>query len=489
MPYEHPSKEDDLSISSWWGRPAGGREVLRVALPLVVTTLSWTLMTFCDRMFLKWESGLAMSAAFSASMVWFAMICLPLGICAYSSTFVAQYHGDQQPKQIGPAVWQGVWLALLAMPLLFAVAPLGPWIFELAQHGAETIRLETVYFQILCLGGPGLLISAALASFYNGRGETAVVMRVEALFALLNLVLDYWWIFGGIGFPAMGIAGAGWATVVSLWLKAMTLALLVLRRGNRLQFGTWSGMRFDRRLFRRLVYFGGPNGVQIFLEFSAFTLFVLLVSRLGALEAEATSMVFSISTLAFMPIWGFGQAASILVGQRLGENRDDLAARATWTSLWIAMGYMAFISALFLAVPGLFLYGFFVGAQTSAADEEALRHMGVNLLRFVVAYNLFDTVMNVFVNAIKGAGDTRFVSWVSLVMGVLLAGLSWIGVELLGLGVYGCWAIITAWIWGMGIIYWLRFRQGKWRQMRVIESQTGNKEEADLESTSEFSIG
>lgn len=459
---------NDESVEiGWWKRSAGGSEVVRVALPLVVSSLSWTVMTFMDRMFLKWESGAAMSAAFAASTMWFAILCLPLGICMYCATFVSQYFGNGQLRRIGPSVWQGVWLSLAVSPLLMLSIPLAPSVFELAGHDAEVFRLETVYFQILCVGAPAMLVAQAFSTFYAGRGKTRVVMAVDALVAVINLVLDYVWIFGYAGFPAMGIAGAGWATVTALWLKAIIYLLLVLRREHRLEFGTTQiGLDFD--LLKRLLYFGGPSGFQLLLDVMGFTLFVMLVGRLGALEAEATSMVFSVSTLAFMPIWGFAQATGILVGQHLGENRDDLAARATWTTLWIALGYMTLISALYVFVPQLFLSGFFAGAETTSHDD-TVRALAVRLMQFVAAYNLFDAILMIFVSAVKGAGDTPFVLGVSLVMAVMLASLTYLGVEVWQFGIYGCWSLITGWIWSLGVIYSLRFIQGKWRSMRVIE--------------------
>ena len=160
--------------------------------------------------------------------------------------------------------------------------------------------------------------------------------------------------------------------------------------------------------------------------------------------------------------------AGILVGQRLGENHPSLAARATWNTLIIAMTYMAFISLLYVAIPEMFLWGFFAGGNhRSLADP--VYHLAVQLLRFVAAYNLLDAMLTVFANAIKGAGDTRFVLRASLCMGCLLATQSWLAVEVFGFGIFGCWAIFTLWIWLLGVIFWWRFRQGKWREMRVIE--------------------
>lgn len=478
---ETPDAEGE-DASGWWFGAGGGREVLTVAAPLVVSSLSWTVMTFVDRMMLNNWSGAAMSAAFIASVAWWAVICLPVGLCSYTGTFVAQYHGAGKPRRIGPVVWQGVWVALAGSPILLALIPLSAPIFAAAGHEGEAAALESRYFALLCLGAPATLLSQSLSSFYSGRGKTVVVMIVDSLFAGLNLILDYWWIFGltvvlsGESvrvFPAMGIDGAGWATVVSLWLKAGTYFWLILQRENREGFAS-NAWRLETPLIRRLFRFGAPSGVQMLLDVMGFTVFIVLVGRLGAVEAEATSMTFSIGSVAFMPIVGLGLAASILVGQHLGENRERAAGRATWTTLQVSWVYMGVCSALMVFAPQLFLAGFFVSetaAATEAAPREDVAATAAMLMRFVAAYNFMDAVLIVFVSALKGAGDTQFVLKVSLVMGAALAGLSWLAVEVLGAGLYGCWGLVSGWIAVMGVLFFLRFLQGKWQSMRVIEPE------------------
>ncbi|QDV72385.1 MATE family efflux transporter [Botrimarina mediterranea] len=464
---------------SWWGRPGGGREVLTIATPLVVSSLSWTVMTFVDRMMLNNWSGGAMAAAFVGGVLWFAVICLPLGLCSYVGTFVAQYHGSGQPERIGPSVWQGVWATVAVTPLMLAPILFSQAGFQAAGHTPETVALETTYFDILCWGSPAMLASAALSSFWSGRGKTWVVMIVDSVFAGLNLLLDWWWIFGltaTIGgetitlFPAAGIAGAGWATVVSLWLKTFTYTFLMLSPRNRAEFGA-GVCGIDRPLLRRVLTFGFPAGVQMLLDVLGFSAFILIVGRIGAVEHEASSLTFSLNHLSFMPVVGFGMAASILVGQHLGENRDRVAARATWTSLQISWAYMALMSMAFIFAPGVFLAGFFQteGVSGDAAHRAAVASTAVVLMRFIAAYNMLDAMMIVFVSALKGAGDTRFILFASLVMASLLALLTWMAVEVFGFGVYGCWALISLWIASLGTIFFIRFQLGYWRSMRVIE--------------------
>lgn len=470
---------------TWWGRPSGGREVLRVAAPLVVSSLSWTIMTFVDRMMLNWVSGAAMAAAFAASVAWFSILCLPLGICAYANTFVAQYDGARQPEHIGRVVWQAVWIAVGFTPLPFVAFALAPNVFAWAGHPPDVYAYEVEYFQILCVATLPMLVAQAGAAFYSGRGQTWVVMLVDSASAVLNLVLDYLWIFGYGGFPEWGLAGAAWATVFATWVKAAVYVALPMQSAHRERYGTLSGLRLDWPLARRILYYGGPSGFQMLLDVTGFTVFILLVGRLGKLESEATSMAFSVSSLAFMPVYGLHLAASVLVGERLGENRDDLAAHATFTTLQIAWMYMLVISTLYALAPNLFLSGFFPDAMRLEPEQLAVMSMAGLLLRFVAAYNVLDATQMVFIGALKGAGDTPFIMRVSLVLAAMLAGFSWLAVEQWQIGIYGCWLLITLWVWVAAGIYVVRFWQGKWRSMRVIDVQEADAAEAVVTAVAE----
>jgi MATE family multidrug resistance protein len=162
---------------------------------------------------------------------------------------------------------------------------------------------------------------------------------------------------------------------------------------------------------------------------------------------------------------------SVLVGEHLGENREELASRATFTTLQISWLYMAGISLLYVFAPGIFLHSFFMRGTAGATANANVAQMAAMLLRFVAGYNLLDATQLVFVGALKGAGDTRFLLRVSLLLAALLGGFSYLSVEVWRLGVYDCWTLIVFWCLIAATLYAVRFWQGKWRRMRVIESQ------------------
>ncbi len=469
---------------TWWSRPCGGRDVLRLAMPLVISTGSWTLMNFTDRMFLLWHSTKEMAAAMPAGMLYFTVVCFPLGVVSYTNTFVAQYYGAGRKDRIGRTVWQGLRISLWSIPLILATIPLAPCLFSAAGHERELAGFETVYYQLMATGSGGVLVSATLSSFFTGRGSNRVVMIVDTAGALLNVVLDYLWIFGHWGFPEMGIAGAALATSVAQWSQALLYWAIMHQRENVEVYGLIRGRQRDPELMRRLWWYGGPNGLQMLVEVAGFTLFLLFVARLGTQATAATTLAFNINSMAFVPMFGVGMAVSTMVGQQLGGGRPDLAGRAAWTGFAVAELYMGTFAVLYVLTPDLFLFGHAAG--TDPAEFAGLRQMTVVLLRFVAAYCVLDAMNVVFSAVMKGAGDTRFILATTLVMSSALVLAVWAGMAFWGLGVLWCWTVVTAWVCALGLIYQLRFLQGHWRSMRVIEAALPSKDQAlALEGLSE----
>ncbi|HEX7375732.1 MAG TPA: MATE family efflux transporter [Pirellulales bacterium] len=452
---------------NWWRRPGGLRETLAIALPLIASTVSWTIMIFTDRVFLTWYSRDAVAAALPAGNIAFTIICFPLGLASYVNTFVAQYHGAGRPERIGPAVWQALFIGMITAPLAVSTIAVAPEMIRAFGHDPAVARYELDYYGPVCWGESTLVMVAALSAFFTGRGQTRTVMLVDSSAAALNVLLDYLWIFGYGGFPEMGPAGAAWATTVATWVRLAVYFCLFFRPEARRVYGTLSGCRFDRDLFRRLVWFGFPNGTQYLFEMGAFTIFLVIVGQMGRRELAASNLSFNLNSFAFMPILGIGLAASTLVGQHLGEDKPRLAERSTWSAFAIGGGWMIVVSSFYLFAPDLLLYTYSINSDPDEFAE--LQGLTIILLRFVALYCLFDAMNIIFSGALKGAGDTLFVLVTTLIVSLAVAAATYIGVRFFEFGLYWCWSVITAWVWALGVIFFLRFLFGPWRGMRVIE--------------------
>ncbi|MGD9067354.1 MAG: MATE family efflux transporter, partial [Desulfobacterales bacterium] len=446
----------------------GYREVLVVAIPLILSTATWSVQHFVDRMFLTWYSPEAIAAAMPAGMLNFSMVSIFMGTAGYVTTFVAQYYGAERYDRIGPALWQGIYVSLFGGLVILCAIPFAEPVFRLVGHSPLVQQNEVAYFQIQCLGGGVYAASYALSGFYSGRGKTWPVLWVNAATTFVNLVLDYALIFGRWGFPELGIKGAGIATVVAGAFSLLMFFGLLSIRSNNDTFHTIKGWRLERDLFVRLLRYGFPSGVQFFLEMAGFTAFVLLVGRLGIASLAATNIAFNINTLAFMPMIGCGIAVSVLVGQYLGSDKPDRAQSSVYSGFHLTLAYMLSIAAAYVLVPDVFVAPFALRADPQEFPE--IYGYSIILLRFVAVYSVFDTMNIVFCAAIKGAGDTRYVMLITVILSVLVFILPvYLAVVVFEFGLMVAWIFATAYIISLGFIFYLRFLGGKWKAMRVIE--------------------
>jgi MATE family multidrug resistance protein len=364
-------------------------------------------------------------------------------------------------------VWQALHFSLVTGVAFLGLVPLAPWLMSCTGHDSVVQELEVTYFQCLCFGVLPALIVAAISGFFAGRGDSVTVMLLNGTGLVVNAVLDYLLIFGHGGLPALGIAGAGWATVAGNCAAAVLALALFLRKKYREQYATLAGWRFERELSGRLLYFGLPAGVQWLLDGLAFTVFLVLVGQLGVVPGAATSIAVTLNLLAYLPPMGIGQAVAVLVGQRIGEGRVELAERTTWAGFRLAWVLMAGVALLYVVAPGPLVALF--ETETADGNWSEVAALVPVLLRFVAAYCLFDSMNAVFSFALRGAGDTRFVTVAALILSwVVMVVPTWLSVKL-GWGLYWAWFFGSAYVIALALTMMLRFRAGWWKAMRVIE--------------------
>jgi len=463
-------------LRGFWTGPGGGREVLALSYPLILSQMSFTIQVFVDRLFLTWYSREAVAGAVMGLIATWAVIGVFLGTGEYLTTFVAQYFGAGRRDRIGPVVWQGVYFSLGAGLLAAALSPLAGPVFARAGHEPLVQVYEAAYSRILMLGAFPIVLMATLSTFFAGRGRTKVVLWVNVLATAVNATLDYLWIFGHGGFQRWGVAGAAWATVTSQAAGSAVYLALMLRGAHRAQFNTASA-RLRPRLLSRFLRFGLPTGLQYSLELLAFAIFLLIMGRISTNGLAASGIAFNLNMIVFMPLLGLGVGVSSLVGRHLGANRPEVAERTTWSALWMGLGYMTLCGALYVLLPRLLLAPYVAGADPATFAE--VEPVIVVLLRFVALYSIFDTMNVVCASGLKGAGDTFYplaasvtLSWVVMLVPSYL--LCVVG----GAGIYTAWATCSVYVAALGLLMLSRFRAGRWKALRVIEPTVTDLEEA-----------
>ena len=440
-----------------------------MAFPLILSTGASSVLHFVDRMFLTWYSPEAIAAAMPGGILNFTIMSFFIGTAGYVNTFVAQYYGAKRDDRIGPSLWQGLYVSVAGAVLVLIVSFFSTPLFEWIGHPEEVRALEASYFAILSRWGIFPIAASAFAGYFSGRGENWPVMWANAVALVVNIALDYVMIFGKLGFAETGIVGAGRATVIAGAFVCLFYVVLIFRRSNEKRYRVLSGFRIDTELLARMLKYGAPSGVQFLIDMSGFSVFILLVGRIGMIELAASNVAFNINTLAFMPMIGFGIAISVLVGQYQGEENPKQAQRSVYSGAHICFIYMSLIAITYVVFPGVYMSAF--AARADADTFASIRSIVVVLLRFVAVYTLFDTLNIVFASALKGAGDTRFVMFMIVAVSVLgLTVPTLIAVMVFHAGIFVAWVMVSFYIAALGISFYTRFLTGKWRSMKVIEA-------------------
>lgn len=464
-----PGRGKVRELAQWWQSEWGPGPIISIALPLVLSTGFTSLMLFTDRTLLYWQSGNAASSAMGSGTVYWALMCLPTGMLSYLSTFVSQYLGAGRPERVVVAYRHAMRLAWMVIPFLvlaFMMAGLPFWFFD---HPMELQNLETTYLRTLIIGGVAVLFYSVQSGLMTGAGHTGWVLLIDGIATLVNLVLSIVLIFGIGPIPAMGVLGAGLATAAAFWLKLPLAHWIMHHRPELLAISNSSrSLRWEPATLRRLVAYGAPAGLQMLAESAAFTIIMLQVGRLGGLPMAATTLALGLNVLAFVPMLGLGVGVGVLVGNRLLQGRVDLATRTVVCALWLSLVYTGAFAILL---------GFFPDAMTriyAMGSEERfteMRPLLLPLLQIIAVYCVLDGFQIVFVGAIKGAGDTWFV-----LIGTAFLGFSSVAIGLLCERLFGSslmlwWYIIAGWVGATALIFGLRFLQGKWKKMQVIERE------------------
>jgi len=454
---------------------ASYRELFRIALPLIITSASFTMLHFCDRMFLSWYSPTAIQAVVPAGILSFTLISFFMALCAMSNSFVAQFYGAGEYKSCSRSVAQALFMAVLSMPLIWALIPVGIQLLVWSGHAPEVLVQEKTYLTILMLGGVNVPLVAAAGSFYGGRGETRVIMAAHLIGNSVNVLLNWFLIFGHGPFPELGIKGAAIASLIAGFVAPIILLSLYFSKKNHETYRTREMLCFDRKLFARMLRFGLPSGMHMVLDIGSFSLFVLLLGRLGETAFLASNIVLSINMIAFMPSIGIGQAASVLVGQFMGRGDTEEAQSGAWKAARVAWVYTLFVTSTFVLFPEAYIRVF---ARGDVIFDDVFSAARI-LLFFAAGWGLMEATNAVLSGALRGAGDTHFVMWFHTIVawGFFALGEAVI-VLVLKLNVFAAWGWAIAYFTILAIGWIWRVRSGHWKRIELIERKPSTVEQA-----------
>jgi putative MATE family efflux protein len=379
---------------------------------------------------------------------------------------VARFAGAGDADKVNRSVYQAFLTSLVLS--LGVLAPLGwalsPWLLTLV-NATPAVQAEALpYLRIMFVASFGMLLFFMLSGALRSAGDARTPLVLGIAMTILNIILNVILIRGWGPIPAFGTAGAALGTVIAGFL--VSLVALYLLFADRLVVALHRTMswRPDWAIIRQLFRFGLPTGLQgVAMNLAG----VFLLRFIGSLETSAEAQaayavayteLFSFITWTSVGLMG---SAAAVAGQNLGAGRPERTARAVRVAAWIGLGVAAFVGSLFLIVPRglLALFGM---------QDPIVVGLGTQLLGYLSVSGLFITVALTYTGGLQGTGDTRSPFYISVVSQIVVPlGLCAVLQATRGLTAPDIWLAIVLGHATRCTLSVLRFRQGKWRDIRV----------------------
>jgi MATE family multidrug resistance protein len=446
----------------------GMAELLVIAFPMIIATASDGVMIFTDRLFLSRLGPEQMNAALGGGVAMQMMVFFFIGLTGYTTALVAQYFGSGQRKMVSVVAFQAIIIALVAYPFVLLCKPLAHSYFNFMNLPAEQLGYQNIYFNVVIYGAVFGILRNSLSCYFSGIGRTKIVMVATVTAMFVNVGLDYLMIFGKLGFHAMGIKGAALATVIGGICGLLILIAAYTGKKNWHEFQVADSFRFDPKVMRKLLYYGYPAGLELFLNFLAFSAMIFLFHSQGNVVATASTIMFNWDLVSFIPLLGIEIAVTSLVGRYMGAGDPETAHRAAMSGIKTGIFYSIAILFLFMLIPGS-LVMMFRPQVPDAVFNEAVP-IAKSMIRLASLYVLVEAVMVAIVGALRGAGDTHFTMLISVAAHWTLLPVLYLIMNVLGMSAVSGWLGLIIFFNIFCSVLILRYRSGKWKKIRVVDS-------------------
>ena len=436
--------------------PPKHQKILKLSIPAAINSLLDMLQVITDLIMVGRISAFAVAAVGlglqSLMLVFAVLTVLHVGTSALLSRFVGAERMKRASVGLSTLLRFALMLSLPAMLLWYFFASS---IYVWFGTAPEVVALGEDYVQMLTWMMPFIFMKLVFVSALNAAGDTKTPMKVKIVSILLNVILNYLFIFGNYGFPELGVLGAAVGTVIVNALEFLVYVVLYLR--GKTPFVPMT--LFSKSLLRRALKVGIPASIERSLTFGSFMLFTLVIAHYGTAVLAGYQIGLRVEGLAFMPGIGFTIAAMALMGQGLGAKKPEQAREDVMLVLKYTSGFMFILSFFMIFMPEKIVWLFTDDAATIKEASLYLRIVGVS--QIPLAFNF------VLSGALRGAGDSKKTMKINLIslwfVRILPAFLlSWYFENILFVYLAMISDTFVKAIW-----LWRRFNSGEWQKIKV----------------------
>lgn len=473
LPYGSGVHDGDLKVSKKLPDGVKSRElyqdIIQIAWPSFVELLLTQLASMVDLMMVGSMGGSADPTVGTKALAAVGLTTQPkfLLMAAFVSmntgvtALVARHRGRHDKEQANLVVRQGLLFTFCATLLLSIFGTVFARDMVLFMGSTEELvtTWATQYLRIQMIGFMTMALTSTITASLRAVGDSKTCMIYNLLANVVNVFFNWVMIYGNLGCPEMGVAGASLATVIGQF-TAFVMALAVLIRGNGfLKLDFHLGFKPNKLVMENILSIGIPAMIEQFLMRAGIIIFSKLVAGLGTTAFATHQVCMNIQALSFMTGQAFAVSATTLMGQSLGKHRTDMAQ--AYCSRTRTVG---FYFSLVLAAVFVFFGKSIVGAYNS---DPAIIQTGGIIMLIVAFMQPFQSSQFIIAGSLRGAGDTKTTAVITTITVLLVRPLASILFMSMGLGLYGAWfGMATDQLLRSAMVL-RRYQSGKWKMIRM----------------------
>ncbi len=446
------------------------KKLLALAWPIVLARATQAVVGFSDALMVAPLGESPLAAVTTGAMNTFAVIMLPMGTVFILQSFAAQLRGRGDLSAARRYAFYGLAVAALSGAFALSSMPLVGWLLGKLSYTPEVRVAMQAYIGIRLLSVPFVVAMEALGNWYGGLGNTRVAMIAGIVTMVSNVLFCWLLIEPRLGLPGYGVAGSAWAAVIASAAGFVTVAALFFGGRGLGEASAFPSVSLsDLRLHElwRVIRFGLPNGINWFIEFAAFSVFInVTVAHLGTTTLAALNVVMQINSVSFMPAFGLASAGAILVGEAIGRRAHDEVVPIVRRTAATACAWMLSIGLLYLLAPARLIGAF--GPRDVPAEK--LVAVGSTMLVMSALWQIFDGIGMTLSEALRAAGDTTWTMAARVVLAwFVFTPLAYVLVVVRGGTEVSVVLSMCTYLGLVAAALAVRFTTGRWRDIELVE--------------------
>jgi len=425
---------------------------LRLAIPVVISQLGQVTVSLVDNMMVGHVGTLELAASSFANNVFLVGMLFGMGITYGLTPVVGKAFGNNQPLRVVQLLKNGIFTHLAAA-LLLSVIMFGVY-FLLPYMGqtSDVLDLARPYYLLLCASYLPFMLFFSVKQFFEGVGNTKMAMQITLASNAINIIVNYILIFGKLGFPEMGLMGAGIGTLVSRIIMPFLFFVFILKKpAFRIYFTKAHAQAFSKKRIISLLKIGVPIGFQIIVEMLTFSVGAVMMGWLGEIPLAAHQVAIGLASSSYMVSLGISQANTIRVSHQLGQNDFKSLKMAVFASTHLVLLFMISMGLLFVLARDYLPLAF-------TSDPEVIA-VASGLLVIAAIFQVFDGLQVIMLSTLRGMADVKIPMFIAFAAYMLIGLPTSYGLTFIfNAGPMGIWYGFLVGLGTAGFLFYFRFK-------------------------------